>query len=112
MVCPQAGLIFISSTVIFHDACLSIVSSPSFHNFIIDELSLTLMQTLSHSAKRTHKCLAIEPPKCGPSDIFLEVDKSKCRLLVPNESVDKYRAAEGWKDFKHISATEDMGEEG
>ncbi len=57
------------------------------------------------------RCLAIEPPTCGRSDVFLEVDKSKCRLFVPKESIDKYKAAEGWKDFTHISAIEDMDEE-
>lgn len=57
------------------------------------------------------KCLAIEPPTCGRSDVFLEVEKRKCRLFVPKESIDKYKAAEGWKEFEHISAIEDMDEE-
>lgn len=57
------------------------------------------------------KCLAIEPPTCGRSDVFLEVEKRKCRLFVPKESIDLYKAAEGWKDFTHISAIEDMVEE-
>ena len=53
-------------------------------------------------------CLAIEPPICRKS--FDEINED-CRLFVPKESIDKYKAAEGWKEFEHISAIEDMDEE-
>lgn len=36
------------------------------------------------------------------SSVFLGVNKSTCLLHVPNESIDAYRTAEGWKDFKNI----------
>ena len=54
------------------------------------------------------KCLGVKPPKCN-LDAFFKVDKSKCKLIVPKESIGLYRAARGWKDFKHISAIKDMG---
>ena len=31
--------------------------------------------------------------------------------MVPRESIGLYKEAEGWKDFTHISAIEDMDEE-
>ena len=34
--------------------------------------------------------------------MFDGVDKEKCILYVPQGCVEKYRAAEGWKDFKII----------
>ena len=53
---------------------------------------------------------AIYPPPRG-RDTFFRVDKNACRLFVPKESIDLYKAAEGWKDFTHISAIEDMVED-
>lgn len=56
------------------------------------------------------KCYAYEPSDCK-GNAFNGVDISKCRLFVPKESIDKYKAAEGWKEFTHISAIEDMVED-
>lgn len=38
----------------------------------------------------------------GGTSVFDGVDKEKCILYVPQGCVEKYRAAEGWKDFKII----------
>ena len=46
--------------------------------------------------------MAIEPPSCGYK-AFEDVDKTACRLLVPEESVNKYKAADQWEDFMYIS---------
>lgn len=36
------------------------------------------------------------------SKVFAGVDKVTCLLYVPAASVSKYKAADGWKDFKYI----------
>ena len=45
--------------------------------------------------------LAIEPPVCG-YQVFEGVDKTACRLLVPEESINKYKTADQWKEFLYI----------
>ena len=51
--------------------------------------------------------LAVNPPTCGIgrySSAFGDgVNKAACRLLVPKESISKYKAAKDWKEFKYIS---------
>ena len=39
------------------------------------------------------------------TDVFKEVNKNTCTLLVPVGSKGKYEAAAGWKDFKKIAET-------
>ena len=46
--------------------------------------------------------LADEPPVCDEG-AFEEVDKTTCKLLVPEESINKYKAAGQWKEFLDIS---------
>ena len=45
--------------------------------------------------------LAVEPPICGEG-AFEKVDKTTCQLLVPEESINKYKTANQWKDFLNI----------
>lgn len=47
--------------------------------------------------------LAKNPPVCG-SEVFVDVNKQNCELIVPRESLEAYKAAETWKDFYNISA--------
>ena len=44
---------------------------------------------------------AVEPPTCGEG-VFEEVDKTACQLLVPEESVDRYKIANQWEEFMYI----------
>ena len=44
-----------------------------------------------------------EPPQIS-SNAFDGVEKNECALVVPEGSVDAYRNAEGWREFKRISA--------
>ena len=44
---------------------------------------------------------AAEAPTCY-SSVFKNVDTQNCKLYVPQSSVDSYKAASGWKDFKNI----------
>ncbi len=48
--------------------------------------------------------LAIEPYPF-PETCFRDVDRSKCTLVVPEGSEEKYEAADGWKDFYRIEGT-------
>ncbi len=45
--------------------------------------------------------LAVEPPTCGIG-AFKYVDKTSCKLLVPEESINKYKTADQWKEFLNI----------
>jgi len=47
-------------------------------------------------------CLAKEPPKLY-DNVFIGFDPLHCHLEVPEESVDLYKRADGWKDFQFIS---------
>lgn len=48
-------------------------------------------------------CLNPEPPVLNGS-AFNGIEKNECAVVVPEGSVDAYRNAEGWKEFKRISA--------
>lgn len=50
-------------------------------------------------------CLATIPPTCGNWKVFRYLDTNKCKLIVPEGSVDAYKAADVWKDFFNIEAT-------
>ena len=46
--------------------------------------------------------LAVEPPTCG-NYVFEKVDKTACQLFVPEGSINKYKAADQWKEFLSIT---------
>ena len=52
-------------------------------------------------------CNAVVPPTCG-TDVFKKVPTS-CTVYVPTESVDAYKAADGWKGFANILPLELTG---
>ena len=41
---------------------------------------------------------AVVPPTCE-SGVFTDINKSKCKLIVPKNSLDAYKQAYQWKDF-------------
>ena len=51
--------------------------------------------------------LAVNPPTCGIGRYSFAfgdgVNKAACRLLVPKESISKYKVAKDWKEFRYIS---------
>lgn len=49
------------------------------------------------------RCDAVDPPSVGWS-AFLGIEKDNFTLEVPEQSVDAYRNAPGWSEFKRISA--------
>ena len=44
---------------------------------------------------------AVVPPICG-NEAFDFVDKQTCKLLVPEESINKYKTANQWQEFMNI----------
>ena len=44
---------------------------------------------------------AVVPPTCE-SGVFANSNKSKCKLIVPKNSLDAYKQADQWKDFLSI----------
>ena len=51
------------------------------------------------------RCDAVTPPYLG-SDVFYYVNQSTCNLVVPDQSINQYKAAEQWKDFLNTSDAE------
>ena len=47
---------------------------------------------------------AVVPPICA-SDAFYRLNKSKCKLTVPKNSLDAYKQADQWKDFSLIEGS-------
>ena len=45
---------------------------------------------------------AVTPPICGGKDVFSFVNTKDCKLIVPDASVEDYKAAFVWKDFFNI----------
>jgi len=54
-------------------------------------------------------CHAIIPPECS-QETFKGYDPSLCKLYVPQESIDKYKSADGWNSFPNIYAIGGSGE--
>ena len=58
---------------------------------------------------RTVYCHDVEPALCGEKlygyifiSAYYDIDLSACTLYVPDESIEAYKVAEGWKDFGSI----------
>ena len=47
---------------------------------------------------------AVVPPTCE-SGVFTDINKSKCKLFVPKNSLDAYKQAYQWKDFSLIEGS-------
>ena len=47
---------------------------------------------------------AVVPPTCGPG-VFFYINTSKCKLIVPKNSLDAYKQADQWKDFSLIEGS-------
>jgi hypothetical protein len=54
-------------------------------------------------------CHATTPPGCS-ENCFYGFNSSLCKLYVPQESIDKYKSADGWKIFSNIYAIGGSGE--
>lgn len=47
-------------------------------------------------------CHGATPANIADETVFSEIDKDQCTLYVPEGSVEAYRTATYWKDFKNI----------
>ena len=47
---------------------------------------------------------AVVPPTCG-LNVFANINKSNCKLIVPKNSLDAYKQADQWKDFLSIEGS-------
>ena len=47
---------------------------------------------------------AVVPPTCE-SGVFTDINKSKCKLIVPKNSLDAYKQADQWEDFSLIEGS-------
>ena len=47
---------------------------------------------------------AVLPPTCG-LNVFAGINKSKCKLIVPKNSLDAYKQAYQWEDFSLIEGS-------
>ena len=47
-------------------------------------------------------CHGATPANIADETVFSEIDKNQCTLYVPEGSVEAYRTAKYWKDFKNI----------
>ena len=47
---------------------------------------------------------AVVPPTCE-SGVFTDINKSKCKLIVPKNSLYAYKQADQWKDFSLIEGS-------
>ena len=47
---------------------------------------------------------AVVPPTCG-LNVFANINKSKCKLIVPKNSLDAYKQAYQWEDFLLIEGS-------
>lgn len=47
---------------------------------------------------------AVTPPICSAGS-FERVNRNECKLIVPKNSVDAYKKADGWKEFFLIEGT-------
>ena len=46
--------------------------------------------------------LAVVHPSFSVLNVFDDINKSKCKLIVPKNSLDAYKQADQWKDFLSI----------
>ena len=51
------------------------------------------------------RCDAVTPPSLG-TNVFGEVNKSTCKLVVPDQSISKYKSTAQWKDFLNTTDAE------
>lgn len=84
------------------------IESCAFYNIALRELTLgSGLKSLGTEAFAHNwdlnkiTCKATVPPVCQ-DEVFIFTDYNTCRLFVPTNSVDKYKAAFQWKEFTNI----------
>ena len=54
------------------------------------------------------ECRALTPPVCG-SYVFHDINKSECKLYVPEGSMAAYHTSNQWEEFTYIEERESLG---
>lgn len=72
---------------------------PSMTLAQLPATDLSLTDCFNGCPAITTLCVTSYEPYPFPETCFLDVDRSKCRLLVPDGSEELYMEADGWKDF-------------
>ena len=93
------------------------IGGSAFHNSGIVRINLSSTVTKIESNAFQNCTLLMEikseasvPPALG-NNVFYNVNKSTCKLIVPSGSVDLYTSAAQWKDFLNIEAGANSGGE-
>ncbi len=78
---------------------------PSLQEVVLGE-EVTKLRDMSFYGSTGLTCItlyATTPPSCG-NNVFYNVDKKNCKIIVPEESLELYKKADEWKDFGTIEA--------
>ena len=98
-----------SSVTSLGNCCFSDYSGLKSINIPSSVTSLGKYCFESCSKLDSFSCHAITSPECG-LNCFKSCDTLVCKLHVPQESIDQYKAANGWKGFLNIYALGGSGE--
>lgn len=64
------------------------------------------MRNCFNGCERIESITVLSPePYDYPKESFMNVDKARCVLYVPEESIDAYRSYEGWNQYTNILPT-------
>lgn len=80
------------------------VDLPSTLTFIGYRVMQYTDQNSKNPVLKTIICRAIEPPIVKDNTFLSYRGRNNLTLKVPSESIDKYKAANQWKNFKNIQA--------
>ena len=80
------------------------IDLPSTLTFIGYRVMQYTDQDSKNPVLKTIICRAIEPPTVKDNTFLSYRGRNNLTLKVPSESIDKYKAANQWKDFKNIQA--------
>lgn len=83
--------------------------NPSLKVVELPSSSLTIMDSFNECPAVSEIILHAEVPYDYPFDSFEDVDKSKCILYVPDNSVEDYKNTVGWNYYESIKPISALG---
>ncbi len=82
---------------------------PSLKTVYLPARDLDLNDCFNGCPSITYIMVNADEPYPFPESCFMDVDRSKCSLVVPVGSEELYMKAEGWKDFFRVMGSETLG---